>query len=101
MATFINQSLSATSVSKDKFIFDDVNGYFVNATVGDMSQNTITFGNGNFDRVFANGDISKNTITFGDGVTDFVTAFGNISQNTITFGNGDSDQVFALGNISQ
>ena len=72
MTTFINQSLSAPSVSKDKFIFDDVNGYFVIPNVGDISSNKITFGNGLFDFVGAAGNISQNTFTFGDGVGDSV-----------------------------
>jgi hypothetical protein len=31
MTTFINQSLSAFSISNDTFIFDDANGYYVKA----------------------------------------------------------------------
>src|SRR5215469_4526588 len=90
MATFINQSKSAPSISKNTFIFDDAVNYFVEATVGDVSQNTITFGNGEDDLVSAAGNISQNTITFGDGVGDSVTTLGNISKNKITLGNGDT-----------
>jgi len=101
MTTFINQSVSADSISNDKFIFDDVDGYFVIANVGDVSQNTITFGNGTADLVSAAGDVSQNTITFGNGFDDSVTTtFGNVSQNTITFGDNTDGLVSAASNVS-
>src|SRR5262245_58079889 len=99
MTTFINQSVSADSIRNDKFTFDDVDGYYVNATVGGISQNTITFGNGFEDSVTAAGTISNNKITFGDGGDDLVTD-GTISNNTITFGDGVFDVVVANRDIS-
>ena len=70
MATFINTSLTAPSVTKDTFTFNNDSNYFVNATVGDISQNTITFGNGGGAAVDGENNISQNTITFGDGGDD-------------------------------
>ena len=98
MATFINTSLTAPSVTKDTFTFNNDSNYFVNATVGDISRNTITFGDGSRDQVTAAGDISQNTITFGNGGDDNVRALG-ISKSIITFGNGAFDEVIAGGSI--
>jgi hypothetical protein len=44
------------------------------SAAGNISLNTITFGNGNADFVQAGGDFSKNAITFGDDPGGFVYA---------------------------
>jgi hypothetical protein len=71
-----------------------------NAT-GSVSHNTITFGNGDMDSVFSDGDVSfsNNTITLGDGNIDSVVISGNSGNNNhITVGNGSND-VIVLGSV--
>jgi hypothetical protein len=59
---------------------------------GEVSNNTITFGQGNGDYVNIAGDLSDNTITFGNGTGVSVTASSS-SNNKITMGNGNNDAV--------
>jgi hypothetical protein len=58
---------------------------------GEISDNMITFGNGNDDYVLTR-DLNSNFIRFGDGAADSVTAQSS-SDNTIILGKGNNDSV--------
>ena len=76
--------------------------FLVHPPVGNLSDNTITFGQGSGDHVSVFGDLIHNTITFGNGNGDYVTNIvgfvgfffaGQSSSNTIIMGNGTGDSV--------
>jgi len=65
-----------------------------NLALGEMSGNTIKFGNGLGDFVSAAADFSNNKITFGNGDGDYVSVTdGTSTNNQIIFGNGNNDAV--------
>jgi hypothetical protein len=100
----------------------------INLGFGHISNNVITFGNGDNDYVKLappgaditqeglhgpggtgknllhvvtsfDGKVNDNTITFGQGNGDYVDVTGDLIHNTITFGNGNADAVSATGNF--
>lgn len=90
-----------TAISNDHITFGNGNGDFVeldehtvNITVdqaasGSTPSNSLTLTIQNL----AIGEMSGNTIKFGNGLGDFVSAAANFSNNKIVFGNGDGDYV--------
>jgi hypothetical protein len=60
--------------------------------LGEVSDNKISFGQGNGDYVSVVGDLSGNTITFGNGTGNYVSG-GDSGNNKITMGNGNNDAV--------
>ena len=93
MTTYHNHSLhSFSSITGDTFTFNDLNGYYVTA-VGDISDSTITFGNGASDYVSV-GSSCYATITMGNGALDHVYIAGSVgNHDNITLGNGAQDTV--------
>jgi hypothetical protein len=68
----------------------------IDLSKANITDNQITFGNGNGDFVSAIADLSGNTISFGNGNNDHVSmnpSLGDSSNNTITMGNGTGDSV--------
>jgi hypothetical protein len=59
---------------------------------GNISGNTISFGNGFNDHVEAR-NISGNNISFGNGIGDYVSANFDDGNNTIKLGNGSGDYI--------
>ena len=85
-------------MSQNKITFGD--GDSDHVSVGSSSRDAITFGNGLQDRFDLSGKIDHDTITFGNGADDVATVLGNSSYDTVKFGYGDFDYLYIWGSSS-
>jgi hypothetical protein len=113
----VNTSITAQSITYDDLTYDDTPGYFVlatdhevvtgtqnataDATTGDISNDTIQFGNGDGDFIEEGQAIATAYATDSTGkATANASAVGDIAHDVITFGSGNNDSVDILANAA-